>query len=49
MVEMGAADGKINVEKFALEIEQVFDKILNMQPTITVAQSAYGKQLSPDS
>jgi type IV secretory pathway VirB10-like protein len=43
---MGATDGAINEEKFAMEIEQVFEKVINMQPTITIEQSAYGKSAS---
>lgn len=39
---MGATDGNVDVDKFASEIELVFRKILDLQPTINIQTSTFG-------
>eukprot|EP01035_Chromulina_nebulosa_P017636 gene17636-23214_t len=45
LVSMGATDSKVDINKFSKEIEQVFNKILSMEPTITLQSSDYGTSL----
>lgn len=42
-MSMGATDGKVDIDKFAVEIEEVFERIINIQPMITIESTAYGK------
>lgn len=39
LVQMGATDTQVDIEKFSTEIREVFEKIINIQPTVTIATS----------